>query len=150
MYIQHYRKDALILSTILLLLGLFFSWCNSSETIVVRAQTPPTTAPEPLQIVETPETYILQVFGETNGERAIKMLKECENKFMRTDALNWNGDGSYDFGLFQVNSIHGYTKEQLSDYKFSTRMAYRIFKNAGYKFTDWTCSYVVGDRSFWQ
>jgi len=150
MYKQEYKKSVLIMSVILILIGLFFYWSNSSETIVMYAKEPPVTAPTASPSVETPETYILQVFGETNGLRAIKMLKECENKFMRTDALNWNGNGTYDYGLFQINSIHGYTKEQLADYKFNTRVAYKLFKASGYSFSQWTCSYVVGDKSFWQ
>ena len=43
------------------------------------------------------------------------------------DALNWNGNGTNDFGLFQINSIHGYTHEQLQDYKFNTDIAYKLF-----------------------
>jgi hypothetical protein len=124
-----------------------------TPTPVVKAEAvvaSPVASPKPLETIETPETYIVKVFGEVDGERAIKMLKECENKQMRLDAINWNGNGTNDFGLFQINSLHGYTHDQLKDYKFNTNVAYKIYKNAGYSFSPWTCSYQVGDKSFWQ
>ena len=99
--------------------------------------------------VETPETYIKKVFGNEQGERAIKMLKECENKSLRIDATNWNKNGTWDKGLFQINQIHGYTEEQLFDYKFNIEVAYKIYKNAGYSFSPWTCAYHIGEVPFY-
>ena len=137
----------------ILVVTLIICWDQAHTEKPVMAQEvveSPVASPEPLETIETPETYIRKVFGEVDGERAIKMLKECENKQMRLDAINWNGNGTFDFGLFQINSLHGYSKEQLSDYKFNTNVAYKIYKNAGYSFSPWTCSYQVGDKSFWQ
>ena len=96
------------------------------------------------------EDYIKEVFGEEEGERGIKMLKECENKSMNETAINHNSNGSTDMGLWQVNSIHGHSQEELFDPKYNTRVAYEIYKRAGNSFSPWTCSYVVNERSYWQ
>lgn len=50
------------------------------------------------------EEYIYEVFGE-DAERGIKMLKECENKSMNPEAVNWNGNGTFDAGTWQINSM---------------------------------------------
>ena len=124
-----------------------------ASTVIVSEVTITRTTPKPKPQtfdLETIEGYIYHIFGYEEGSRSIKMLKECENKTLKTDAINWNGNGSWDFGLYQINSIHGYTQDQLADYKFNTRVAYKIYKNAGYSFSPWTCSYIIGTKSFWQ
>jgi len=95
------------------------------------------------------EQYIRLKFGVW-GDKAVTMLKTCENKQLNPTAINWNKNGTWDYGTFQINQVHGYTQEQLADYKFNTDVAWKLFERAGYKFTDWTCSPVVGDKSFWQ
>lgn len=155
-YKQEYVKDLFRIVPALILIGLFFNWLNTPETITIQAKSDvlvesPVASPEATTapIPDDVEGYIVYKFGEDDGKRAIKMLKECENKQMKLDALNWNGDGTYDFGLFQINSIHGYSKEQLIDFKFNTDIAYEIYKNAGNSFSPWTCSYVVGEIPFY-
>lgn len=128
---------------------------DNNMHIEVKASEPtptivPTPSSTPFVVPNTPKEYIRYIFGETAGAKAITMLETCENKQLRTDAVNWNGNGTTDAGLFQVNSIHGYTHEQLFDFKLNTRIAYKIYKNAGYSFSPWTCSYAVGEKSFWQ
>jgi hypothetical protein len=94
------------------------------------------------------EEYIRLKFGVW-GDKAVTMLKTCENKELNPTAINWNSDGTWDFGLFQVNQTHGYTQEQLADYKFNTDVAWKLFVRAGYKFTDWTCAYAIGETPFY-
>ena len=118
----------------------------AQESVTVTATPIPTVKPIPTDI----RGYIKYKFGEIDGERAIKMLEDCENRDLGLTRINWNGNGSYDYGLFQINSIHGYTKEQLSDSKFNTDVAYKLYKSAGYSFRPWTCAYVIGDEPFWK
>jgi len=51
---------------------------------------------------DTPEGIIREIFGK-DAERGIKMLRECENSTLNPEAINWNGNGTKDVGLFQVN-----------------------------------------------
>jgi hypothetical protein len=94
------------------------------------------------------EEYIRLKFG-VYADKAVTMLKTCENKQLNPTAINWNSNGTWDFGLFQVNQVHGYSQEQLSDYKFNTDIAWKIFERAGFQFTDWTCAYAVGETPFY-
>lgn len=122
------------------------SYAQDNQVVVsTPTSTPqPTTNPQ-----DTPESYIREVFGYEQGERAIQMLKNCENKTLNPNAINWNGNGTWDYGLFQINQVHGYTQQQLADYKFNTRIAYKLYKNAGYQFTPWTCAYEIGETPFY-
>lgn len=43
-----------------------------------------------------------------------------------------NRNGTYDYGLFQINSVHGYdTRRLTSDAKYNTEAAYAIYKRQG-------------------
>jgi hypothetical protein len=94
------------------------------------------------------EEYIRLKFGVW-GDKAMTLLTTCENRYLNTTATNWNRNGTWDYGLFQINQVHGYTQEQLADYKFNTDVAWKLFVRAGYKFTDWTCAYAIGETPFY-
>lgn len=120
---------------------------NVTGTDVVKAEAIQTS--KPIEVSYPPvEEYIRLKFG-VYADKAVTILKTCENKTFNPTALNWNGNGTWDFGLFQINQVHGYTQEQLSDYKFNTDVAWKIFVRAGYQFTDWTCAYAVGEKPFY-
>lgn len=53
--------------------------------------------------------------------------------YCRADADNTgtNRDGSYDIGVFQINSIHGQSKEAMMDYKQNIAYAYKIYNSQG-------------------
>lgn len=55
----------------------------------------------------------------------------CE---LRPNAINdqYNSDGSADYGLFQINSVHGYDPRDLMDEDFNIEVAYKIWKSSGY------------------
>jgi len=145
-------------------------WLQTETVFVVEAETPKvvneqggyseivnksstnvsTKTPEP-KVEYKPENevekYIVKIFGD-DAERGIRMLKTCENRSLATNAINYNSNGTWDFGLWQINEVHGYTIEQLSDHKFNTRVAYKIFKMGGNSFYYWTCGYVAGDDTY--
>lgn len=57
----------------------------------------------------------------------------------RTDALNTsNSNGSWDAGLMQVNSIHGYSQSYLFDVHNNVAAALKIYKAAGNRWTPWS------------
>lgn len=118
--------------------------------IQVVVTTPaPTTPPAPTTQRQEIENYVREVFGD-DAERGLRMLEECENRTLGVDRINWNSNGTWDFGLWQINQVHGYTREQLADYKFNTDVAYKIFVNAGYSYSPWTCAETAGDVPFWK
>jgi len=116
--------------------------------VVVPTPTP-TTPSSPTTQRQEIENYVREVFGD-DAERGLRMLEECENRTLGVDRINWNSNGTWDFGLWQINQVHGYTREQLADYKFNTDVAYKIFVNAGYSYSAWTCAETAGDVPFWK
>jgi hypothetical protein len=103
-----------------MLLTAFVGWdVAHSNNMSVKAQEvveSPVASPSASTEVSYPpvEQYIRLRFGVW-GDKAITMLKTCENKELNPTATNWNKNGTWDFGLFQVNQTHGYTQEQLAD-----------------------------------
>lgn len=122
---------------------------EAQEVEVIPTITPTPTATPILSEKEQIIRYVVDIFGE-DAERGLNMLIECENKSLNPLAENWNGNGTWDFGLWQINSVHGYSQKELSDYKFNTQVAYQLFKNAGYSFSAWTCAEFANDRPFWK
>lgn len=108
------------------------------------------TVEEPLSESDKLRRYILKVFGEEAGSRGLKMLETCENSKLNPTAINWNKNGTWDYGVWQINQIHGYTQEELSDPYFNTRVAHKIYKAWGNTFSAWTCSEVVGEVPFYK
>lgn len=59
-------------------------------------------------------------------------------------AVNHNKNGSTDYGLWQINSIHGYDPQRLvSDPNYNADAAVAIWKSAGGKWTPWS-TYTSG------
>lgn len=97
---------------------------------------------EKLKIIE----YIVEVFGENSAE-AITIIKKCENSKFNPKATNWNRNGTWDTGIFQINQVHGYTMEEMQDYRKNIDAAKKIFDSRGW--TAWSCSHVVGVKPFY-
>lgn len=91
--------------------------------------------------------YIVEVFGDESAN-AITIINKCENHNFDPKATNWNSNGSEDVGIFMINSVHGYSKEQLIDWKFNIDVAKKIYDRNGW--SAWACSHVIGIKSFWQ
>lgn len=105
----------------------------------------PTATPTPTD-KEAIIAEIVRVFGEDAPE-AFNVLY-CENRGLRPDAENWNRNGTWDAGIFQINQIHGHSIEDMKDYKKNIQVAKKIFDNRGW--TAWACSERVGVKPFWK
>lgn len=57
-----------------------------------------------------------------------------------------NKDGSVDYGLWQINSIHGYNPQKLYDPKFNAKAAVSIYKSQGPK--AWATYNPAVDRKY--
>ena len=91
--------------------------------------------------------YIVEVFGDDSAD-AITIINKCENHAFNPKATNWNRNGTWDTGIFQINQVHGYTMEEMQDWKLNINAAKKIFDNRGW--TAWSCSEVVGVKPFWK
>lgn len=83
--------------------------------------------------------YIYDTFGK-DANNAFKVLS-CENHSLKTDAQNYNSDGSMDIGVMQINSVHGVPAQYLYDWHSNIAVGYHIFKDSGWG--AWTCSYML-------
>jgi hypothetical protein len=107
-----------------------------------------------VEVFETPKTqreeivsYIFEVFGNDAVE-AIVIIRKCENSRFDPKATNWNRNGTWDTGIFQVNQVHGYSLEQMQDWKQNIDAAKKIFDRAG-DWSPWSCSHEVGVTPFY-
>jgi hypothetical protein len=84
----------------------------------------------------TIEDKIRAMFPE-DPDRAVAIAK-CESG-MRANAFNGkNTNGSFDSGLYQINSVHGYSKEKLFDVDFNLKIARKLYDRNGWG--DWYSS----------
>ena len=51
----------------------------------------------------------------------------------RSDNTGLNTNGTYDYGLFQINSIHGHSRDILANPAKNTEIAFRIWQSQGYR-----------------
>jgi hypothetical protein len=113
----------------------------------------PVASPEPLETIETPETYIRKVFGQ-DSQKAFLLLQgngsgSCaENRHLDPKAFNRNWsktEGVYwstDWSIFQVNDKFHPVKELSldTDWKANIDYAKRMFDRDGGTFGKrWTC-----------
>ena len=97
----------------------------------------------PTQIVD----LIVKYFGD-EAQNALKIVGTCENGKWNPTAVNQNRNGSWDAGIFQINSVHGYSQEYLFNPENNIKVAKKIFDGRGW--TSWSCSHVLNIKSFWQ
>lgn len=89
---------------------------------------------------------VVKYFGD-EAQNALKVVGTCENGKWNTTATNHNRNGSVDSGIFQINSIHGYSQEYLFNPENNIRVAKKIFDGRGW--TSWSCSHVLGIKPFY-
>ena len=93
--------------------------------------------------------YIVEKFGEDSAD-AITLVRKCENSTFDQTRTNHNNNGSVDYGVFQINSIHTarFGEEFKTDWKANVDVAYEIFSEQGW--SPWACSSTIGVKSFWE
>jgi hypothetical protein len=79
---------------------------------------------------------------------SIKVAKEalaiakCESNFNPTAINTANKNGSWDYGLFQINSIHKHNPKDLLNADYNIDVAFNMYKSQ--KWTPWVCKKIVG------
>lgn len=93
----------------------------------------------PVKVIVAPpktiEDKIRDMFPE-DPDTAVAIAK-CESG-MRENAFNGkNRNGSWDAGVMQINSVHGYSKEFLFDVDNNLKVARKLYDHSG--FNPWVC-----------
>lgn len=89
----------------------------------------------------TIEEKIRNTFPE-DPESAIQVFT-CESGLRATAFNGANTNGTWDAGIAQINSIHGYDKESLFDEDFNLEVARKIYDRAG-SWQPWVCARKLG------
>lgn len=93
---------------------------------------------KPLTEKEQIINYVFDRFGK-DAEDALAVFK-CESG-LRANAIGHNTNGSTDYGVAQINSIHQVNGNYLLDYRTNIDIAYQIFSEQSWR--PWTCSRVL-------
>lgn len=129
----------------------------ASESAVIRVESNTSTQSAQIQqasvsaeIVKSEKQlileYIVEVFGD-DADRAIWVAK-CESGLKASAINDQNRNGTVDYGVFQVNSVHiktygtGFTKS----WKENVDVAKKIFDQQGFK--PWVCAKSVGEKNY--
>lgn len=76
-------------------------------------------------------------FPESEWDTALKVAT-AESGLDPKAVNNANKNGTSDYGLFQINSIHKPTAQEKTDPYANAKRAYKIFQEAGNKWTPWS------------
>jgi hypothetical protein len=90
---------------------------------------------------ETPQQIAAQAqqAGFTGtGITDITAIVEAESSGNPSAVNNANSNGSSDYGLAQINSVHGYNVQSLFDPQTNLDDAFAVYQGAGNNFSPWT------------
>lgn len=93
--------------------------------------------------------YLVEKFQD-DAANAITMIRKCENSKFNQQATNLNNNGTTDYGVMQINSIH-ITKcgtGIITSWKENIDCGYRIYKSAGKTFHPWSCAGIINQASY--
>jgi hypothetical protein len=89
-------------------------------------------------------TAVMRAFG-SEGEHALAVLS-CENPELNPSAIHYNGDGTSDWGLFQINIVYNRGNfdypQHLLDPLYNIAVAANVYHQRGWR--DWTCGRLLG------
>ncbi len=91
--------------------------------------------PQDSSVAEQRVKMILEREG-ISWEQANKII-QCESRWNPLAVNTHNKDGSVDKGLWQINSIHGLSDEEVFDPVRSTEFAVSLYKKFGW--SPWVC-----------
>ena len=94
----------------------------------------------PKRLVPAQAVAVLRLAGWKGGDlMIITAIVMTENTPLDAHAVGGpNRDGSYDFGLCQVNSVHNPSESQKFNFNANASLAHKIYADAGNKFTPWS------------
>src|SRR3990167_10234527 len=141
---QKAYHNTLWLTLLVLILGwVFYLFYKPPELISAVIEQYPSgicgTCMKPSPHPETYKTqvlkYIVDKFGDASPD-AIVLLRKCENSTFSDKAINVNKNGTKDFSVFQINTIHAkkYGTAFMSNWRVNVDVAYEIYKSRGNTF----------------
>lgn len=68
-----------------------------------------------------------------NSKIMLAIARAESNCNPRSDNSGLNTDGSYDYGLFQINSVHDHSRSILANPAKNTEIAFKIWQSQGYR-----------------
>ena len=68
-----------------------------------------------------------------NSKVMLAIARAESNCNPRSDNTGLNTNGTYDYGLFQINSVHGYSRNILANPAKNTEIAFKIWQLQGYQ-----------------
>jgi hypothetical protein len=105
---------------------------SSARTVEVRFQPSPKIASSQIagrceEFRELVEKY------PWNSKVMLAIARAESNCNPRSDNSGLNTNGTYDYGLFQINSVHSHSRSILANPAKNTEIAFRIWQSQGYR-----------------
>ena len=106
---------------------------SSARTVEVRVQ------PSPKKIASSQVAGRCEEFRELvekypwNSKVMLAIARAESNCNPRSDNSGLNANGTYDYGLFQINSVHGHSRSILANPAKNIEIAFKIWQSQGYR-----------------